>query len=297
MRFKSRKKYEKRAPVSYPKSKTYSYRSSPNTNPQNSSKSDEKQSTVTNKKYTISVIFNSLIFLAIIASLFYLTVIEPRPVIKIDSKNIPRNESDYVNAAGKEINSSLFNKNKLTFNTNKFKTAMENQFPEIEDLTVEMPVLKHRPIISITLAKPAAILLTDNKNYVLDSSGRALFEDKYASSGVDLSHLVSINDNSNHPVQLGKPVVTEKQINYINDLTAYLAEKNVQPEAFNLEFGGSTLDVKLKGLSYAVKFSFYEDVRQSSGALLAIKNNIDKNKIDKPTKYIDLRIPDKAFIK
>ena len=297
MRFKSRKKFEKRSIVNFPKSKTYSYRSSPNLKTPNSEISSNKLPGSISRKHTISILFNSLTAVAVVSSLFYLSVIDPRPVIKIDSKNIPRDESAYINAAGKELNSSIFNKNKLTFDTAKFKTAMENQFPEIDDLTVSMPILKHRPIVSIMLAKPVAVLLTDNKNYVLDSSGRALFEDKFASSGVDLSHLVSINDNSNHPVQLGKPVVTEKQINYINDLTAYLAEKNVQPEAFNLEFGGSTLDVKLKGLNYAVKFSFYEDVRQSSGAFLAIKNNIDNNKIEKPAKYIDLRIPDKAFIK
>jgi hypothetical protein len=140
-------------------------------------------------------------------------------------------------------------------------------------------------------------LVTSDKSYILDREGRALFSENQINDKFDTSSLVSINDASGHPVVLGKPVLTEQQINYIKEIINQSKANNIPAQIFNLGVGGSAVDVKFKDASYVVKFSFYEDPKQSSGAYFAIREDIDNKKVTRPEKYIDLRIPDRAYLK
>ena len=59
-----------------------------------------------------------------------------------------------------------------------------------------------------------------------------------------------------------------------------------------LSEGGTAVDARFDGLNYYVRFSFFADAKQSSGAFIVMKEQGVS-----PSEYMDLRIPDKAFIK
>lgn len=299
---KRKKSYPKRAKSShFPRNKTFTYRSarrsSGDTDNLNNGdkgsydKNDEK------KPSKISRLLNIVIFLAVFSSSAYLSYIDTDSVIKLDQTVIPRNKADYYNAVKDEFDNSVFYKNKLTFNTEKFSQNIRTEFPEIESVIVEIPIFRHRPTVNISVSKPSVRLVTNDKSYILDKEGRALFSEEQINDQFDTSKLVSINDASGHPVVLGKPVLTQQQINYIREVINQSNANNVPAQTFNLEFGGSAVDIKFKDAAYEVIFSFYEDPLQSSGAYFAIREEINNNNVAIPKQYIDLRIPDKAYIR
>ncbi len=297
------KRYQKRLNnPKFPKNKTFSYRSSRRSSGSSGLKGADKSSLngqndrLSNGK--ISKAINAIILLAIFSSLGYLSYIDTNPVIELDQKKvIPRNEADYYAAVKKEIASSVAYKNKLTFNSDKFSENIKTEFPEIDSIIVEIPVFKHRPIVNIAVFEPSARLVTNDENYILDKEGRALFSEDKINEQFEVSELVSINDASGHPVTLGKPVLTEQQINYIREVINQSNANNIPAQTFNLEFGGSAVDIKYQDTSYIVKLSFYEDPRQSSGAYFAIREEINSGNVNTPKQYIDLRIPDRAYLK
>ncbi|MEX2014870.1 MAG: hypothetical protein WD885_02950 [Candidatus Saccharimonadales bacterium] len=299
-----RKKYQKRSTgTKFPKNKTFSYRSARRSSDTNNSNGTGKSSlNVQNNGKSlagrlISKVINVLILLAVIISLAYLSYVDTNPVIKLDQTVIPRDQADYYDAVRKEISSSIAYTNKLTFNSDKFAENLKAEFPEINSVIVEIPVFKHRPIVNISVSDPSARLVTNEESYILDSEGRALFSEDKINEQFDISKLVSINDSSGHPVVLGEPVLTEQQINYIREVINQSNASHIPAQTFSLEFGGSAVDIKFQDASYIVKFSFYEDPKQSSGAYFAIREEINNGSVPMPQKYIDLRIPDKAYLK
>lgn len=300
MNISRKKKQNKRdSDKKYPKNKTFDYRSARSTSndKSNQSRHFDKSENSTKRTSSISKILNVILFLSILVSFVYLSSVDTKPVIHINSSILPRDSNVYENAVSSEMNSSLLYKNKLTFNPDKFEENIKNSFPEVDDLTIEIPIIRHRPIVNISLSEPVARLVTNNNNYILDVEGRALFEESLIDQDFDTSSLVSINDVSNHPVELGKPVLTRQQIQFVKELLAQSKAKKTPVDTLVLEPGGSTLEVNFKDSRYIVKFSFYEDVTQSSGAYFAIRKRIDSKEVPNPSQYIDLRIPDRAYIK
>ncbi len=298
--FSKKKDYKKRSDTpSFPKNKTFSYRSA-RRGPANSNGTD-KNSVDNNDKgkseNKLSKAVNAVILLAVFSSLAYLSYVQTDPVIKLDQKALPRNEADYYDAVKKEISSSITYKNKLSFSSEKFSEKIKSQFPEVDSIIVEMPIFRHRPTVNITVSEPSARLVTSDKSYILDKEGTALFTEDKINDRFDTSGLVSINDSSGHPVELGKPVLTEQQINYIREVINQGKANNVPAQVFNLEFGGSAVDIKFQDASYIVKLSFYEDPRQSSGAYFALRDEIANGDVPLPKQYVDLRIPDRAYLK
>lgn len=245
----------------------------------------------------IATFFNYLLASVVIVSLFYLSILNTDPVIKIEALSMPRNEADYKAAITAEINRSLLYKNKLTFNSSRFSQQIKKQFPEVDSVIIGIPVIKHRPTVTVVVSQPAARLITKNGNFILDREGRALFEEYALNPSFDPGSLVSITDASGHQISLGEPALTNQQIVFIRSLIDQGKANKTPPVSFSLEFGGSAVDVRFKDTDYFVKFSFYEDVRQSIGAYFALKEKIEQGKAAKPSQYIDLRIPDRAYVK
>lgn len=296
--FFRKKNYQKRNKINFPKNKIFSYRSAERSFKSNS-KSSNPNSTKTHRRNNsvFSRFLNTVIILAVVTSIGYIFYLNTDPIIKIEQEVTPRNKADYYNAVRDELDSSLTYKNKLTFSSDKFRDHIKAEFPEIDNVMIEIPVLRHRPTIHLLVSEPSARLVTTDKNYIVDRQGIALFAEEEINDQYDTKDLVSINDSSGHPVVLGEPVLTERQISYIREIIDQSNAANTHAQTFTLEFGGSAVEVKYKDTSYIVKFSFYEDPRQSSGAYLAVREGIESGNVPLPKQYIDLRIPDRAYIK
>lgn len=240
---------------------------------------------------------NYIIGAVVLYGLFYLSVLHTDAQVKISGEKVyPRDKSSYEQEIDKQLKSSIFYRDKITFSSDNLSKSIREQFPEVNDIKIIIPLLRHRPIIEISLAKPTAKLVTAQKTYILDEEGRALFEEKYASAQLNTDTLLTINDNSDNEIKLGKPALTERQIAYIREVIGQTSAKGFKPRAFALSGGGTAVDVRFEGLDYFVKFSFEADPKQSSGAFVAVSKHF-KQSGGHPQQYIDLRIPEKAFIR
>jgi len=281
------------------KPKVFSYRSVRNSHDRplqrgdkaaKSKKNPDNNSSLSKKLHKV---VNIVILILIISGALYLSVLYPDGQIKVAGDEVyPRDKVAYEQEINRELKSSIFNRSKFTFDKAKITSNIKEKFPEIDTVDIGVPLMRHRPVIEVSLAKPSAKLVTKDSTYILDQEGRALFDQKYAAASLDVDSLLSINDDSGHEIILGKPALTELQLDFIREVIGQTSTKGYKPTSFMLSEGGTAVDTRFEGLNYYVKFSFFADARQSSGAFMAIKDQAIS-----PGEYVDVRIPDKAFVK
>lgn len=247
--------------------------------------------------HKVSHIINYFIAAILLGGVIYMSLLNPDAQVKVSGQKVyPRDKSSYEQDIDGRLKGSIFYRSKLTFDADKLTNDIKNDFPEINDVDISISPFRHRPTVEVDLAKPSAKLVTPTKVYILDEEGRALFEQEDASADLNVGSLLTINDNSGQEIALGKPALTEYQISYIREVIGQTEAKGMIPESFTLSGGGTALNVRFKDLNYYVKFSFYSDPRQSSGAFLALYDQLKRDGTF-PSRYIDLRIPEKAFVK
>ncbi len=240
---------------------------------------------------------NYLIGLIILGGVIYMCMLNPSAQIKISGQeSYPRNKKSYEEGVNTQLKSSIFYRNKLTFDSSVVAEKIRAEFPEVTKVDISISPFRHRPVIKLTLAKPTERLISGEHSYILDEDGTALFDQNDASPSLDVNSLLTITDDSGQAVQLGKPALSELQISFIREVIGQTRAKGLSPQSFTLSRGGTELDVRFKNMGYFVKFSFISDARQSSGAFIALKKQLDRDGVT-PKEYIDLRIPDKAFVK
>ncbi|HEX5797061.1 MAG TPA: hypothetical protein VFX86_01575 [Candidatus Saccharimonadales bacterium] len=227
-----------------------------------------------------------------------MSILQPDAQVKLEGEKVyPRAKSSYEEGINRQLKSSVFYRNKLTFDAESLRKKIEAAFPEVNETNIAISLFRHRPVVEIRLAKPTTKLITEDRVYILDEEGRALFEQKDASKQLDTESLLTIRDSSGQSIELGKPALAESQIGYIREIIGQMkAYKKLKPRFFLLSNGGTGLNVRFDGLSYYARFSFYADPRQSSGAFIALYEQFNREGTA-PSEYVDLRIPEKAFVK
>lgn len=286
----------RRPAVSYKKQPIYSYTSSRKESQRhfNRGEGDEGKGSA----YSRFMLSSTKVAVGIIVfvGLVYFQSLSSNAKVKLTGDEALRSSEAYEKIINEELQASKLNLSKLSFNTDKFSESLMTKIPEAESIKVNLPLFQHQPKVEVYLADPIAQLVTSEKTYYVDSSGKALFTDSEVSGSIDRTNLLVINDTSGHDITIGKPALTSNQINFIKELKAQTSSKNINIENMTLSNSGAGLNVRFKDMPYIVKFSFLADHRQSSGAFIAIKDQISSGGI-KVSEYVDLRIPDRAYIK
>jgi hypothetical protein len=230
-------------------------------------------------------------------SIGYLCSLSTVPQITVDgSQAMLRDQGAIVPRTHSILSSSMLNRTKLTLQDEKIRTELKQSFPEFESIDISTPIFRHRPQITITLARPALLFSSGGSVYLLDTQGRALFDTSRDKTAIDTSGLPLLQDQSTHKIEIGKTALASTQVSYIEEIRRQSEEKDLKIESIMLTGGGGELDVRYVGLGYFVKFNFYEDARKSTGTFLALKEKLDKDNT-KPVEYIDVRIPERAYVK
>lgn len=205
-----------------------------------------------------------------------------------------RSPQTYQLAASAILASSWLNTNKLTADTKKIATTMQEQFPELEQVSVTLPIIGRQPVIYILPARPA-LLLKDSTGgvYIVDSHGRALINASQVSK-VEKLGLVIVEDQSGLPVKLGQTALPSNNVAFITEVLGQLRVKKVNVSGLVLPKATNELDVRVEGVPYMVKFNLRGDAREEAGAYLAVKQHLEReNKM--PAQYIDVRADNKAY--
>jgi hypothetical protein len=235
----------------------------------------------------------------IAASLLYATSLSTDAKVLVGSTKgddgLLRTTAVYDAAVTKVLESSIFNRSKLTINTVSTAAAIQRQFPEIQQATISIPLVGRKPVVGLEPAQPAAIISSGSSRYIIGDDGRALANTS-GSPPSTLRRLVTIEDKSNVRIEQGKAVLPKDNVTFITTFIKQLARQNVKVASMELPQIANELHIRIEGKKYYIKCSLNDDARLQAGTFLAVKERLEKQSVN-PAEYIDVRIAGRAYYK
>jgi hypothetical protein len=225
----------------------------------------------------------------------------PSVVSLVASSDTPflRANEEYSKAAGKLIDGSALNRNKLTVDTGAISKGMLRQFPELQSVTVSLPLLGHTPTIYIRPADPAMVLAAGNDSYVIDLQGRALSQAGSA-AGLERMKIPTVTDRSDVAVTLGQQTLPRRTAAFVAEVSRQLQAHDVDVKAMIMPAGAGELHVYVNGASYFVKYNIQDEAGQAAetqtGTFLAARKYL-AGRAQTPAQYIDVRLQGRAYFR
>ncbi len=245
-------------------------------------------------KHIPTIVAGAVILISLIYTLSLSS--SPKIIQPSSSENIFLQDiNTYEKAAHKLFDQSFLNKNKITVNVSGVTRELQNQFPELESVSITLPLIGHNPIIYINPSMPAVILKSQSGSFVVNDKGIAIIE-AYQVKNLGTLKLPTVEDKANISVSLGKGALSTVDINFIKAMYSQFKSKNTEVESFILPGGAEELNVKLKGEPYLIKMNMLGDGREQVGSYLASKEHLAKQN-KKPSKYFDVRVEGRVFYK
>lgn len=247
----------------------------------------------------LSHVPTAIALIVIIGSLAYASLLGTTPRMKIlassSGHSFQRPDGVYESYIEKQLGRSFFNKSKFTINTEAVADSLRNEFPEIDSVSVAVPLLGHKPVVTFAISSPAFILASsDNGAYYVSDKGVPLV--KVSDVADQPENMTTITDESGVTLEVGKPALPVDTVLFIRNVLLQLDATDNKIESVILPARANELEVQLQGREYRVRFNTVEDARQQVGTLLAVENRL-RNTGEKPKEYIDVRVSERAYYK
>ncbi|HSX53289.1 MAG TPA: hypothetical protein VLF90_02890 [Patescibacteria group bacterium] len=204
-----------------------------------------------------------------------------------------RSPETYQKATQSLLSHSFLNKNKITIDSSGIAHQLEQQFPELQQVSITLPLIGHRPLVYIQPIPPALTLISKNGLYVVDERGRAVIAADKVNKLASLQ-LPVVTDQSGLEVGVGKPVLSGSDVEFIMTVTGQLKAQKLALQSLILPPQAAELDLRLSGQPYLVKLNLKADAKQQMGTFLAVKKQLETNK-QAPAQYIDVRVDGRAY--
>ncbi|MBX4199745.1 hypothetical protein KW789_02530 [Candidatus Saccharibacteria bacterium] len=232
-----------------------------------------------------------LLILSLSVGLIYSLIVSPSATVQVSDTTY--HSFDNYSDSAKHYLKAFKNRNKISFDEASIAKSYKQDYPEIDNVSVELPVFGEKPIINIRIAKPSFFLNSGGQIYLIDSNGKAI---GYAKSFKVSSNLPTLSDKSNYPISIGKAVISTSDVRFTKSLLAESARVGVKLKDLTLPNVPAELDVTPAGKPYIVKFYLLGDARTQIGQFLAAMHEFDKTG-KQPTQYLDVRVSGKIFYK
>lgn len=237
--------------------------------------------------------------LLVIVSVIYLFTLSNNPIVVVTNPSAKTQLIDKKVVSKKindELSKRLLNRFKPTFDSQKATEAVLKLSPEITDAKFSINALRHNPKLVVEFSAPSVLLSSNNRIYLVGDNGKVLTDITTNKNGFKTDRLSLVEDASGVDIKVGKQGLTTQQVDYINQIKFQSEQKALTINSMTIQPGGSQMDVRYKDIKYFIKFNFFEDARKSSGVFLATKEKLDLDHIV-PAEYIDVRVPDRAYVK
>ena len=219
----------------------------------------------------------------------------PKVVVSTSSPQsvVLRDKSEYEQGAQQILQQSILSRTKFTINSGNFEKAFQAAFPEVGDVSIALPLVSRRPIVTISTAQPQLLLTAQSKVYVLDRRGTVIMLANDLNS-LTRQSLPVVNDQSGLSVSVGKTVLPAEDIQFITTVLAQLKAKQVTAQTITLPTTAHEVDIKPADQPYFVKFNVDTDAREAAGSYLAAKQKLEQTQ-SVPAQYIDVRVSGRAY--
>lgn len=212
-----------------------------------------------------------------------------------DNATLLRSKETYEQAIRKYLKSSILNNNKITLNISGITRDMQNEFPELANITITLPFVGRRPVVYVEPSTPTVLLSSKNGLFVLDNRGKAIIKaDQF--SNLSKYNLSTVNDLSGLSLQIGKGVLPASDILFITTVIEQLKAKNITVESITLPPQADQLDVRIAAKPYVIKMNLQNDPRQQVGRFIAAKARLETGN-QEPKEYFDVRVEERVYYK
>jgi hypothetical protein len=212
-----------------------------------------------------------------------------------DKNSFLHSQADYEKAVQTLLKQSVWNRNKITVNSNRITAELQQQFPELSSVSMTLPLVAHRPIVYIQPVQPALALHAANGTFILGENGKALLA--ASNSFANIHDLPVVNDQSGLQVRLDHQAITADDTRFIQEIVAQLSNKGYKVSSLTLPAASREVDAAIEGKPYQVKFNLQTgDARQQAGTFLATIANLE-GQHSTPAQYVDVRVDGRAYYK
>lgn len=240
-----------------------------------------------------SKLFNVAIMLILLFSAGY-SLIDRKISISAVSSGSLHSKVDYQTSLDKVTSGPLY-RIKPLFSEGQATKKLQQAYPEITDVSYDIPWLGSRITAKISTARPVLQLTSQAAGLVIDEQGRAIIKSNDVNNST-VENLPLVQDQTGYQAGVGQLVLTKRQVQFIETVYSQLKAKNLLPSAIILPPKAQELDVRLVGLSYYVKFYMGGDPLFQSGAFFATKQKLAAAG-QTPAEYVDVRVEDRVFVK
>jgi hypothetical protein len=203
-----------------------------------------------------------------------------------------RDKSVYA-AAARQAFAVWTNGNKMTVDTAKISADLRKQFPELQVVSVSLPVIGTQPTVYIQPAIPKLLLVSKNGMFVLDSNGRALIAGNQVAKLTELGVPV-VTDESGLTIDAGNIALPKATVSFITEVVGQLKAKGLTVNSMTMPAGTNELHIKIDKVGYEVICNLHGNAREEAGSYLAVKQWLEANK-KSPRAYVDVRVENKAY--
>ncbi len=240
-----------------------------------------------------------IICLAVLAVVANDLIISPAPKIvalSTTTSQVFLGDTAMYQRAAAALFHHVANRNKLTIDTNEISAAMLRQFPELNAVSIALPVLGHQPTVYIQPSEPSMVLnLPNGSSFVLDTDGKALLAATSKSAQLAKLHVPIVTDQNDLQAALGQTLLPSTTVRFIQTVGEQLSAQNIHFSSFVLPRAASELDVYVAGKSYYGKFNTQDNsALQQAGTFIATYKHLQAGGIS-PRQYIDVRIDGRAY--
>lgn len=250
----------------------------------------------TKHKLTVGSFVNKTFKVLVILSAFGLVGLliyaSSDPILRIDSSQVTIHEQKtYVDGAKSSIKSNLFNRSKLTFDYLGFANKLQNEYPEISSVSTSFALVGTRPVVRLEFHKPALLVTSLGKTWVVDDRGVAIAKDQGR-----FGDLPKLEDEIGVAVEEGEPIVSSGDVNFILQIQNIAKDRGIVIDKFTTPLIPKQLNVRVVGESYYIKFNLNDESAGQIGAWLIARENLSKIS-QVPMEYLDVRTTEKVFWK
>lgn len=225
----------------------------------------------------------------------------PRIVSLVQASEAPylQDSAVYAAKASQLFNASAANRNKLTVDASGIAVQLKKQFPELQDVSVSLPLLGSTPTVYIKPAGPALLLSSGGETYLIDENGRAVAR-ATASMSLGKVRVASVTDQSGLKAEVGEQILPRNVTTFITTVVGQLQAQHIAIQSLVLPTSASELDVYVTGQPYYVKFNMHDaDANAAAlqaGSYVAVSKQLTRQGTT-PSQYVDVRLPGRAYYK
>jgi hypothetical protein len=267
-----------------------------------SKKSLDLNTIFTTLKILLQKLLKNVFIVAIVVIALFNTTLSGVSVKVIgNSSGSLRSSSDYNAGISQLLNESFLNSSKITFRSLDFEEQIKQQYPEVTDVSVVVPLAGRKLQIGLQLDNPILRLRTANNQQqgLIGSTGTLIAR---ADTNVILEQFPTVPSISIDPLvefDTGNQVLTSVEVGLISLLMEeFDGSEPYRPSVESVVFmvQKREINVRFKGVGYFAKLTPERDARPQIGSLVATLKQL-KEQGNAPQEYIDVRVEDRVFVK